>query len=309
MDANKPLVSLGLPVYNGENFLAETLESLLAQTYTNFEIIICDNLSTDRTSEICAEFAARDERISYFCQSKNLGAARNFNTTFERSRGKYFKWASHDDLLEPEYLERCVAALEADPDVVICWPHMDHVDSQARHMRNQEIDDLSIMAEGYAARLRQLFDYQIAGDDVIPTIFGLMRRDVLAKTGLWRRYTSSEEILMLELLYYGKVRQLPETLFHFRIHEDSAFHANRTPAEREKWFDTEKHYVLQLPIWFLLGRYYVRVSTLGLPLWVKLRCYYEITRRAVFLWRRYAGDLIKYLGQFVGYRYEYRGKA
>lgn len=114
---------------------------------------------------------------------------------------------------------------------------------------------------------------------------------------------------MLELLHQGKVRQLEETLFHFRIHEASAFHANRTPAERERWFDTEKHYVLQLPVWYLLGRYYLKVSRLKMSPGSRLRCYFEITRRAVFLWRRYAGDLVKYFGQFVGYRYEYRGKA
>ena len=309
MDTTKPLVSLGLPVYNGENFLAETLESLLAQTYTNFEIVICDNRSTDRTAAICADFASRDSRISYFCQPKNLGAARNFDTTFERSRGQYFKWTSHDDLLEPEYLEKCLAAMEADPACVICWPHMDHVDENGVHIRNQEVPDLSITADSYPGRLRQLFNFQIYGDDVVPTIFGLMRRDALAKTGLWRRYTSSEEILMLELLHQGTVRQLDETLFHFRIHDASAFHANRTPAERERWFDTEKHYVLQLPVWYLLGRHYIKVSSLKMSPLSRLRCYYEITRRAVFLWRRYAGDLIKYFGQFVGYRYEYRGKA
>jgi len=306
MPIRRPLVSVGLPVYNGENFIERAIESILGQRYDHIELIICDNASTDRTAQICEKYSAYDKRIRYFRQPKNLGAARNFNAAFEHARGEYFKWASHDDELAPDYLERCVGFLEAHPDHVMCWPHMNYIDESSVALRDQALPDLSLDHDRFVGRIRALFDFQIAGDDIIPSILALMRASALRNTRLWQRFTSSEEILMLELLIQGKSHQLAETGFHFRIHDDSAFHKNRTPDEREKWFDTEKHYVLQFPVWFLLAQYYVFVTHARLPLLEKIRCYYEIARRAVFLWRRYVGDLVKYFGQFLGYRIQYR---
>ena len=114
-----PRVTIGLPVYNGQNYLVETLESLLAQTYTDFELVISDNASTDRTEAICRQYAAGDARIRYYRNDENIGASANYNRAFELGRGEYFKWAAHDDLLAPTYLERCVEVLDANPDVVL----------------------------------------------------------------------------------------------------------------------------------------------------------------------------------------------
>ena len=306
MELEQPLVSVGLPVYNGSNYLEAAIESVLSQSWGNLELIIYDNASTDNTESICRRALERDSRVRYYKQEKNLGAARNFNSTFEKARGKYFKWASHDDLLGPRFIEDSVTFLEENPDYVMCWPTLDHVNEDAEHLRPQGVPNLSVTHKRYSGRLRQLFDYQIAGDDIIPSIFSVIRHSALENTRLWQRFTSSEEILMLELLMQGKSHQLDQVGFYFRQHDESAFHANRTPAEREKWFDTEKHYVLQFPVWYLLARYYALISASKLSFVEKLRCHLEITRRAVFLWRRYLGDLIKYFGQFVGYRYQYR---
>jgi glycosyltransferase involved in cell wall biosynthesis len=116
----KPLVSIGLPVYNGGRYLAEAIESILSQTYRHFELIIRDNASTDDTEQICRRFAALDHRIRYFRNAANLGLSRNFNLTAERASGKYFRWAACDDHIAPEYLARCVEALEADATIVLC---------------------------------------------------------------------------------------------------------------------------------------------------------------------------------------------
>ena len=96
-----PRVSVGIPVFNGERFLAETIESILAQTFKDFEIVISDNASTDRTEEICRSYAARDPRIRYNRNDTNRGAAWNHNRVFELARGEYFKWQSHDDFCAP----------------------------------------------------------------------------------------------------------------------------------------------------------------------------------------------------------------
>ena len=118
--AKPPRVSIGLPVYNGERWLAEALDSLLAQTYSDFELIISDNGSTDDTQAICEEYAARDRRIRYIRQEINRGLAWNWNCVFEESAGDYFKWAACDDLYHPTFLERCVQILDQYPDVAWC---------------------------------------------------------------------------------------------------------------------------------------------------------------------------------------------
>ena len=120
MPSSNPKVSIGLPVYNGQHYLRQAIESIVNQTYRNFEVIICDNASTDDTPAICAEYAAREPRIRYHRQPQNIGATANFNRTFELASGPYFKWAAHDDVLEPTYLEKCVAVLEQTPDAVLC---------------------------------------------------------------------------------------------------------------------------------------------------------------------------------------------
>ena len=119
MSESVPRVTIGLPVYNGENYLAEAIESLLSQTFTDFELVICDNGSTDRTEQVCRAFAARDARIRYYRESQNRGLAWNFSRTFELARGRYFKWQAHDDLCGPTLLERSVEALDRDPALVL----------------------------------------------------------------------------------------------------------------------------------------------------------------------------------------------
>ena len=106
-----PRVSIGIPVYNGENFLEEAIRSVLAQTYQDLELVIADNASSDRTAEIGQDFAASDGRVRYVRNARNLGAAPNYNRVWEQSRGDLFKWLSHDDRILPGYVAATVAAL------------------------------------------------------------------------------------------------------------------------------------------------------------------------------------------------------
>src|SRR5512147_185345 len=116
----KVLVSIGLPVYNGENFLEAAVRSVLSQSLDDLQLVISDNASTDRTAEICRDYAAADPRVVYLRNETNLGAAPNYNRTFHESTGRYFKWLAHDDQMGPQYLERTVGALEARPEAVLC---------------------------------------------------------------------------------------------------------------------------------------------------------------------------------------------
>src|SRR3989339_68658 len=117
----RPLVSIGLPVHNGEHYLRKTLKSLLSQTYPFIELIISDNASTDGTEAICKAYERLDERIRYFRSDRNRGAAWNFNRVLELAGGTYFKWAAHDDLSAPDFLASCVRILETDRSVVLCY--------------------------------------------------------------------------------------------------------------------------------------------------------------------------------------------
>lgn len=116
---NKPLVSIGLPAYNGEHFITDAIESLLHQTYKNFELIISDDASTDNTQKICKAYAQKDIRIRYIRQKKNLGFVYNFNYVLKQAKGEFFMWAGQDDFWHSAYIERLVQLYAKYPDAVL----------------------------------------------------------------------------------------------------------------------------------------------------------------------------------------------
>ncbi len=130
----EPLISIGIPVWNGENYLAETLDAFLAQDFADFEIVIADNASTDRTEAICREYAAREPRIRYHRQPANYGAAPNYNDVYHRATGKYFKWAAHDDLIAPTFLSECLAVLVDDPGSVAAFTGSISIDADGNEL-------------------------------------------------------------------------------------------------------------------------------------------------------------------------------
>jgi len=210
-----PRVSIGVPVFNGEPFVEEALASLLAQTFRDFELIIADNASTDRTESICQAFARRDPRIRYIRHARNLGAPENWNYVARAARGVYFKWASANDSCAPTMLAESIAALDADPRLVLC------------HGRTLLID---------AAGLATLFDGDINIEDERPSErflrvcselqmnnaqCGLIRRDVLMKTGLDRSYPGGDMVLMAELALYGRFKLLPDVHLYRRTGKGS----------------------------------------------------------------------------------------
>lgn len=111
MPHSQPTVSIGMPVYNGEKYIRDALDSLLAQTYTDFELIISDNASTDSTEQICREYATRDARIRYVRQPKNRGAAANFKFVLDEAVGEFFMWAAYDDLWKPSFISNAIIAM------------------------------------------------------------------------------------------------------------------------------------------------------------------------------------------------------
>ncbi|MGK9168536.1 glycosyltransferase family 2 protein [Inquilinus limosus] len=216
MDNQRHRISIGLPVYNGENYLAEAISSVLAQTYTDFELIICDNASSDRTEEICRRYAEADPRIRYHRNPRNLGASANFRRTFELATGEYFRWLAHDDVLAPEYLERCVAALDREPDAILAQPLVGIID--AKGVVTSVGDDG--LQQASSPRVSDRFAVLVRYPRRYWEVFGLIRRDVLAKTGLLAPFTCSDVVLSIELGLLGRFALVPELLFLNRHHPE-----------------------------------------------------------------------------------------
>jgi glycosyltransferase involved in cell wall biosynthesis len=128
MDNSMPLLTIGLPVRNGQRFLAEVLESVFKQEFADFRLVISDNASTDGTQSICEAAVARDTRVSYSRLESVLSISENFNRVANNVKTKYFKWIADDDLMDPAFFGECVSALEEDPGAVLAYPQSIEID-------------------------------------------------------------------------------------------------------------------------------------------------------------------------------------
>jgi glycosyltransferase involved in cell wall biosynthesis len=277
-----PLISIGLPVFNGETYLSETIDSILEQTFKDFEIIISDNASTDRTAEICNEYALKDRRIRYYRNNKNLGAAANYNLVFYLSKAKYFKWHAYDDLCAPESLEHCVKILETLTDVVLCYPKTILIDENGKRICKYE-DKLDLRQERPHDRLANL----LWNLNLSNPIFGLIRSDTLRKTRLNGPYVGSDYILLMELCLLGKYYELQEYLFFRRDHEKNI--RKMTVLERGKWFDPNYKKSILGHHMKILFEIFKAVSYINLDAYEKMLCYMQIRHWEIRRWRAKGG--------------------
>jgi glycosyltransferase involved in cell wall biosynthesis len=216
-----PRLTVGLPVYNGESYLAESLEALLGQTYEDFELIIADNASTDGTAGICRRYEKQDSRIRYIRQRRNLGAAPNHNCVVQQARGELFKWASADDLYARDLLKRCVDALDEFPHVVLAHSWTATIDdSGATRAVEYSLETASPSAP---ERFRSLL-FANGGDDTE----GVIRLSVLRRTPLLGSYHHSDRTLSAELSLHGPFYQVPDWLYFRRDHDERAERAFKT---------------------------------------------------------------------------------
>lgn len=248
---SQPKVSIGLPVYNGEDYLADALKSILRQSFTDFELIICDNASSDRTVNICKTYAARDRRIIVLTSDTNRGAAWNYNRAFYQARGEYFKWAAHDDVLAPHFLAKCVESLSTEPGAVLAYPKTTIIDSNGRPIRVYQ-DLLDLRSNLGVERFRSvLFCPQRESN----AIFGLIRTETLKATRLIGNYQSSDRVLLAELALRGKFVEIPEYLFFRRDHAKTSLRANPKTRDIVSWFDPTRQCVLCSKKLRFLGEY------------------------------------------------------
>ncbi len=283
-----PIVSIGVPVYNSEKYLEETLQSLLAQGFQDFEIIISDNGSTDSTQEICLAYAERDDRIRYHRSETSYGPGWNYNHVFDLAKGTYFKWQAHDDLLAPDFLEKCVAVLEQQPDVVLCHCYSSQIDDQgitlASNLKHLHTDHLHS-----SVRLRSLL---MQGQYVGCEIFGLMRMSTLQQVPRQGSYAHADFLFICNLALHGRFCQVPELLFHFRIHpaqsmqtRPAQFRQRRRllpftgPIPSTSWWNPQKKSNVDFPTWRFYRLQIRFISKQSLSTTERVRCYQALLER------------------------------
>ncbi|MCC7489332.1 MAG: glycosyltransferase family 2 protein [Gammaproteobacteria bacterium] len=227
-----PLVSIGLPVYNGGRYLAASLSSLCAQSFRDIEIIISDNASTDGSAELCRDFAARDLRVRYSRLPENIGGVANHNRVFELATGEFFMWASADDLWQPGYVERCVAELRRHADVVLVYAINGRIDDEGRPCE-PIAPGPPLDGDDVRERFARLTDIYRA----IEPFYGLARRAVLLRSARMKRHPGFDRILLAEIGLHGKLRQIPEPLYCRRIHGQQSIHAFPSLRSRYGWIN------------------------------------------------------------------------
>lgn len=270
------MVGIGLPVRDGAKYLAEAIDSILAQTFPDFELVISDNASSDRTPEICRAYAACDRRIRLYRQERNIGAAGNFNFVFRRASGKYFKWAAHDDVIHPTYLARCVAALEAHPDAVLCQSLLEIVDAAGE----REVYDHTAFgterprqSDRLGARLRARRCTEV---------FGVIRREALHGTALIADHVGADRTLLLELALRGRFVGVPDLLFVNRDHPERFTRRNKTLRAQAHWYAPAGRARRVLRTWTLYATCLRLVRAYAGERAERLRCYRQIVRSLAY---------------------------
>ena len=228
-----PLLSVGLPVYNGLPYLKETLQSVRDAEFQDYELIVCDNASTDGTDEVVQRFAREDPRIRYFRNERNIGASRNFNRTFELARGKYFRWLASDDLHSPGAIARCVEVLEREPSVFLAFPRTRVIDDTGKV--TQDYDD----GDGWSASSpSERFGYSLGRWGLSNPMFGVIRSDGLRHVTPQGDYPAADLVMQSDLAIRGRFLRVSGEYYYRRMHDGCT--DNLDPVALAQFYDPDR---------------------------------------------------------------------
>lgn len=282
------LVSVGLPVYNGEAFVGKAIESILNQTHGHLELIISDNASTDGTERICRAYADRDDRIRYIRHPSNKGAAFNFNFVLDAARGDFVKWMAHDDVCRPRFIEACLTEMLRDPEVVLAYPTTMDIGPQGEELGIRDTG-LGLDHDDPRERFRRTMR---RAHRCLP-VFGLVRKAVIMQTCKHGNYPAADRVLIGELALWGRLLEVPEVLFLHREHPARFSVAQDTLAAQVEWFDPTRSQAISMPTWRRLSEYLKAISRSPLTLSEKTSCRIWMVRWAVDLRQ----DLLSEIGR------------
>jgi len=282
-----PLVSIGVPVYNGEAFLERALDSLCAQDYEHLEIVVSDNASTDNTPKICRAAAERDDRVTYLASDVNRGAAWNFSRLVHVAQGPYFKWAAADDLCRPEFVSTCVSVLEADPSAVLSYPRtslIDEDDTVVGDFTDDLAYDDGLPVRRLARVCRHVGEYH--------AVFGVIRTEALRDTGLLGAFVAADIVTLAELALRGRFLEHPDRLFLRRYHSGTSVIANPDARSRALWFDPNRRWRRPMPVLRVFGELLRAVHRSPLPPARRLEADLAVFRNwAMPRWRDIGGEV------------------
>jgi glycosyltransferase involved in cell wall biosynthesis len=282
------LVTIGLPVFNGENYLESTLASLRSQTHTELEIIVADNASTDGTVGIVEAAMADDDRVRLVRSSENVGATANYNRIVPLATGRYFKWAAHDDLCEPRFVAACVEALESDPGAVLSYPRTILIGAENEVLDPEFVDGLALGEPDPVDRLRHYLPH--LGEQ--HPIFGVIRTSALRRTRLIGNHWGGDMVTLGELLLQGRFVEVDERLFLRRYHPGTSM-ADATPAEVNAWYDPRKRARPAMPRTRLFIAHVQGVTRSDLPVPAKSRALAVVTTTWLSNFGRHMGGEVK----------------
>jgi glycosyltransferase involved in cell wall biosynthesis len=266
-----PRVSIILPVYNGENYVRYAIESVLAQTYKDFELVILDNASMDATEQLCRCYAERDDRIQYTRHARNLGASKNHILGFQMARGEYVKHIAHDDVWEPTLLEKSVKVLDDHPGAILVYPKTRLIDENGR-----PIEDFDPKLDFSSNRARDRIRSCVWGRHRAYPIFGLARRCAMAKTKYLQPFVDSDRVWLARLALQAPLYEIPEYLFFSRMHGMRYGSLANLPSVQLMWFDPKKTRKVVFPCVRLYFEYLWAVLQARLPLAEKVACLYVV---------------------------------
>lgn len=268
-----PRLCIGLPVYNGARYLAQAIESLLSQTFSDFRLIIADNASTDGTEEICRSYGRQDARIAYHRGAANRGAAWNFKRVVQLADAEYFKWTAHDDLYAPEYVQRCVDVLDAHPQVILVYTKSHIIDEHGAFLRPYDNRVQATAATPYERFKDVLRNLGLCNMQV-----GVIRHGVLRQTRPHGAYPGSDYVLLAELALRGPLHEVDEPLFFRRDHPERPARVYRSSADLAVWFDPANAGRIQPIRWITLIDYLRAIARVPMPAGQRLRCAYLMAK-------------------------------
>ncbi len=283
-----PLVTIGLPVYNSEKYLQQSLDSLLGQTYSNFILIISDNASTDGTADICRRYAASDSRVRYHRNEVNIGNPGNFNRVFHLCTTKYLKWSTSDDLWAPTFLERAMEVMESDESIALCYPKSFVIEGDGPPQPYE--DNLHLMQEDPAERFLTLIERIGWAHQHL----GVIRSSCLRQTHLLAAYPGSDIILLAELTLYGRYYELPERLFCRRNHAQSGSWRPTSEQHQRAYYLAANAKRMRFLEWRRHLGFISTVRSSPLPLRSKARIYRRVLRSMRWNRNRLLGEIVDY---------------
>lgn len=209
---SQPVVSVGLPVYNGGKTLRQAIETVLAQEFQNIELIISDNCSTDETMEICLQYQNTDKRIRYYRFSENVGSLKNFKNALGLANAPYFMWTSHDDLRESAMISKCLERIETDPSIALVYPRAKVLDADSKFLGIAN-DHLNTDQDYPVERFRHLI-WEIT---MCNMFYGLYRTDIAKRACTWGKSLFWDNLFLAEIALMGKIVQIDDVLFVRRL--------------------------------------------------------------------------------------------